>query len=86
MNAADQIEQIARAAITGLATASREFSAVQRRLSEVADHHRQATADVTAQLRADLETVADACDSPTPRILLPADVAEASPHRGRHSE
>ncbi|WLP91621.1 hypothetical protein [Gordonia sp. NB41Y] len=86
MNTADQIEQIARATTTRLAEASREFSAVQRRLSGVADQHRQATADATARLRADLEVAADACDSPTPRILLPADVAEASPHRGRHSE
>ncbi|MFT4127173.1 MAG: hypothetical protein QM662_13225 [Gordonia sp. (in: high G+C Gram-positive bacteria)] len=82
MKAADQIESLARETTTALAAASREFTATLRRLAaEVDDHCR--THDEVAGLRADLESAAAAADHPTPRILLPADLADASPHRRR---
>ncbi|MGC4934186.1 hypothetical protein ACLQ3C_10935 [Gordonia sp. DT30] len=80
MNAAEQIEHLARGTVGRLTMASRAYSALQQGLmADLDDHHRTHRTEVQ-QLRTDLETAADACDNATPRILLPADVAEASPH------
>ncbi|GAA1481701.1 hypothetical protein GCM10009624_21410 [Gordonia sinesedis] len=79
MNLADQIDAVARSTIDQLAAASRAFSAEQLRLGREFDE-RAATGRTDRQLRADLETAADAADSATPRIMLPADMAGASPH------
>lgn len=86
MNPADQIEAVARATTAAVAAASREFTATQRRLSGQLDADRAARRNDVEQLRADLESAADAADNATPRILLPADVAEASPHRSSTDE
>ncbi|MEY1676322.1 hypothetical protein CYJ73_04045 [Gordonia terrae] len=80
MNLADQIEAMARTATAGVAEASHLFSAQQRDLElAMADHRRNAVRSETQRLRDDLENDADAADA-TPGILLPADVADASPH------
>lgn len=79
MNLADQIEAVARDTIDRVAAASREFSAEQMRLGHEFDELSVATR-TDRRMRADLETAADAADSATPRIMLPADMAGASPH------
>ena len=80
MNLADQIEAMARTATAGVAEASHVFSAQQRDLGLAMDAHRHnAVQSDTQRLRDDLENAADAADA-TPGIMLPADVADASPH------
>ncbi|MFW0796129.1 hypothetical protein AAFP30_20115 [Gordonia sp. CPCC 205515] len=91
MNLADQIEAIARAATTQVVDASNEFSTTQRRLAqELAEHQageRPADQpDDLDDLRSRLDDEADRADSVTPRILLPADMAEGSPHETRIGE
>ncbi|MGV9858183.1 hypothetical protein ACWDTD_05985 [Gordonia sp. NPDC003425] len=80
MNLADQIEGITRDATDRVAAASRAFSLAQAELTERASTERR-DASAAARLRAELLDDADAADAATPRIMLPADVAEASPHR-----
>ena len=80
MNLADQIEALARTATPAVAEASHVFSARQRDLELAMDEHRRnAVRSETQQLRDELENAADAADA-TPGIMLPADVADASPH------
>lgn len=80
MNLADQIEALARSSTAGVAEASHLFSARQRDLElAMDDHRRHAVRSETQRLRDDLESAADAADA-TPGIMLPADVADASPH------
>lgn len=80
MNLADQIDAIARRATARVVAASHEFSATQRRLmAEVADH-RADTATPGERLRGELHREAEVAEFVTPRILLPADRADASPH------
>ena len=82
MNLADQIDAISRTATGEVVEASRAYSATQRRLAEEYAEHEEAVASVQRRLRHQLEVDAEIADNATPRILLPADVAEASPHRG----
>lgn len=86
MNAADQIESLTRQTVGRLTAASRAFSEIQQQVAADLDDHRRARQGEVQQLRADLESAADARDSATPRILLPADVADASPHRTTDTE
>ncbi|WP_055474862.1 hypothetical protein [Gordonia sp. HS-NH1] len=80
MNLADQIEALARSCTAAVAEASHRFSARQRDLElAMDDHRRTAVRSETQQMRDDLENAADAADA-TPGIMLPADVADASPH------
>ncbi|RPA12160.1 hypothetical protein [Gordonia sp. OPL2] len=81
MNLADQIEAIARRATAHVTAASNAFSETQRRLVAELGDHRDENADPRERLREGLRREADAADVDTPRLLLPADVAEASPHR-----
>lgn len=80
MNLADQIEAIARRATAHVTAASNAFSDTQRRLTAELAEHREDN-DPRERLREGLRREADAADVDTPRLLLPADVAEASPHR-----
>ena len=82
MNLADQIEAISRDATREVVGASRMYSATQRRLAAEFAEHTEATQSAQLRLRRQLEIDADIADVATPRIMLPADVAEASPHRG----
>ncbi|MCZ4578126.1 hypothetical protein O4158_03235 [Gordonia amicalis] len=80
MSLADQIEALARSATAEVADASRRFSAAQRDLElAMAEHRRTAVQSETERLRAELEHEADAADA-LPGIMLPADMADASPH------
>ncbi|MBD0861999.1 hypothetical protein IA539_12355 [Gordonia sp. zg691] len=80
MNLADQIEALARNATADVAEASRRFSAAQRDLAlAMTEHRRNAVQSETDRLREDLENTADAADA-VPGIMLPADMADASPH------
>ncbi|WP_238422080.1 hypothetical protein [Gordonia sp. 'Campus'] len=80
MNLADQIEALARSATADVAGASHRFSARQRDLDlAMADHLRNSVRSETERLREELENAAEAADA-TPGIMLPADVADASPH------
>ncbi|GAC48708.1 hypothetical protein [Gordonia aichiensis] len=76
---ADQIEGIARAAIESIVAASREFSTTQHELARALAEHRRDAGSQTARLRAQLEDDADGAEA-MPRLLLPADMTEASPH------
>ncbi|AZG44956.1 hypothetical protein [Gordonia insulae] len=84
MNLADQIEAIARRATAQVIAASHTYSDVQRRLAAELAEHRHST-DPDVRLREKLRQEADVADAP-PRIMLPADVAEASPHRSATDE
>ncbi len=86
MNAAEQIEHLTRSTIGSLTAASREFSETQQVLVARLDDHLLAHRTEVSQLRTDLQTAADAADNATPRILLPADIAEASPHGAAATE
>lgn len=86
MNLADQIESISRRAVGDVVDASRTYSETQRRLAGEYAEHLDATASAQQRLRHQLEVEADIADNATPRIMLPADVAEASPHRGASGE
>jgi len=78
VNLSDQIEQVARAATAEVAAASRTFSLAQQDLAK--EYAAQRSSDVGAQaVRAGLEEQADAADA-LPGIMLPADVADSSPH------
>ncbi|MFT4044080.1 MAG: hypothetical protein QM673_13050 [Gordonia sp. (in: high G+C Gram-positive bacteria)] len=81
MNLADQIEAISRAATERVVGAARDFSAAQARLGAQLADHRRAAATSADQLRAELLDDAQVGGNRTPRIMLPADIAEASPHR-----
>lgn len=94
MNAADQIEMLTGRTVGALTRASREFTGLQRALTDELDRHRRGHLDEhrrghgddTARLRRSLTDAADACDNVTPRIMLPADMSEASPHRSDPNE
>jgi len=80
VNLADQIEALARSATAQVADASHRFTGAQRDLAAtMAEHRRTAPRSRTELLREDLEHQADAADA-LPSIMLPADVADASPH------
>ncbi|AZZ82956.1 MULTISPECIES: hypothetical protein [Gordonia] len=80
MSLADQIEALARSATAEVADASHRFSAAQRDLDlAMTEHRRTAAQSETDRLRAQLEHEADAADA-LPGIMLPADMADASPH------
>ena len=80
MNLADQIEALARSATAAVADASHRFSAAQRDLGHaMTDHRRAAVPSETERLREALEHEAEAADA-LPGIMLPADMADASPH------
>ncbi|GAC70513.1 hypothetical protein [Gordonia soli] len=81
MNLADQIEAVSRRATDTIVAASTEFSTTQNRLAAEFAEHRRAGAGAEVDHREALERAADLADTATPRILLPADTAEASPHR-----
>ncbi|MGW5522628.1 hypothetical protein [Gordonia sp. NPDC003950] len=83
MNAAEQIEMIARRTVATVTAESRRFSEATLRLATELGEHQQIRRNEVADLRTELQAAADACDTATPRILLPADMSEASPHRGR---
>lgn len=85
MNLADQIEALARAATNDVAAASQRFSTRQRDLeATMSEHRRHAVVSDRERLRADLEDAADAADA-TPMIMLPADIADATPHSPWHT-
>ncbi|MGC4962248.1 hypothetical protein ACPXCG_01070 [Gordonia sp. DT218] len=86
MNLADQIEAVARRATAEVVAASHAYAATQRRLASDLADFRSASAAPDQRLREKLQTDADIADTATPRILLPADVAEASPHRSAPDE
>ncbi|ATD70243.1 hypothetical protein M0655_22170 [Gordonia amicalis] len=80
MSLADQIEALARSATAEVADASHRFSAAQRDLEiAMTDHRRTAEQSAAQRLRAELEREANAADA-LPGIMLPADMADASPH------
>ncbi|MEO9328341.1 hypothetical protein [Gordonia aurantiaca] len=80
MNLADQIEALARSATAQVADASHRFTAAQRDLAQaMADHRRTMLRSRTEMLREELEHDADAAGT-VPSIMLPADIADASPH------
>lgn len=81
MKLADQIEEIARQATARIVDASHRYSATQDRLAGELEHHQVEHADPDDRLRVRLEAQAEIADTATPRIMLPADRAEASPHR-----
>ncbi|MEE3848897.1 hypothetical protein VZC37_01030 [Gordonia sp. LSe1-13] len=80
MNLADQIEAIARRATARVVAASNDFSTAQRGLAAEVAEHRASVATPDQRMRDQLRRDADVADCATPRILLPADMAEASPH------
>ncbi|MDY6807663.1 hypothetical protein GIY30_16950 [Gordonia sp. HNM0687] len=80
MNLADQIDAIARRATARVVAASNEFSATQRGLVAELAEHRAAVATPGERLRGELHREAEVAEVATPRILLPADRAESSPH------
>lgn len=86
MNTAEQIEFLARQGTDRLGVLSREFTAAQDRLAGDLTAHRQQRHDADAHLRDELAAQADAVDSATPRIMLPADQAQASPHHPEHGK
>lgn len=82
MNPADQIDAVARAVTDRIAQASHVFTVEQDRLRRdlnVADGPGCAESS-DRRLRETLQDAADAADTVTPRVLLPADRAGASPH------
>lgn len=92
MNLADQIEAIARTATTHVVDASNEFSVTQRRLTqELAEYQdgapghgeHESTDDDRDHFRSHVDHEAEATGSVLPRLLVPADMAEANPHQPR---
>lgn len=83
MKAADQIELVARQATGELAAISRAFTATQRQLAGDLATHRGMHDDAEVRLRADLTLAAEMSEVSTPQIMLPADMAQASPHHRR---
>lgn len=79
MSLADQIDAIARGATESIVVASREFTATQAGLATALAEHRRRSGTQTARMREQLVDDADEADA-LPRVLLPADLAEASPH------
>ena len=79
MSLADQIDAITRGATESIVVASREFTATQAELASTIAEHRRRSGSQTARMREQLVDDADEADA-LPRLLLPADLAEASPH------
>ncbi|GAB35287.1 hypothetical protein [Gordonia otitidis] len=79
MTIADQIDALARAATESIVGASREFSATQTDLASACAEHRSRPGSPSTLAREQLVIDADEADA-LPRVLLPADMAEASPH------
>ena len=79
MSLADQIDAIARGATESIVGASREFTATQAQLARTLAEHRRRSGTQTARMRDQLVDDADEADG-VPRLLLPADLADASPH------
>lgn len=78
MTLSDQIDEVTRRGLGDIVAATQRYIAEQDRLRAALAEH---AADAPEQrLRADLEQRAQAADSPTPRLLLPAQMAHASPH------
>ena len=86
MNSADQIESIARATTDRLAAISRTFSAKQQQLIEEQTRERASRPDDDTKIREELRLAADLAEVSTPRIMLPADMAQASPHHRGSTE
>ncbi|MDL9938322.1 hypothetical protein QSJ18_16340 [Gordonia sp. ABSL1-1] len=84
MNPADQIEAVARMATAHVAAASRKLSGIQRDLADALAAHRAAHVGADDRLCARLQAQADAEDN-LPGILLPADMAQGSPHLSRRN-
>ena len=80
MRDADQIEDIGRRSGDKIANALRDYAGRRAMLVKAARPSWAATESAT---RDRLRREADLCDTGSPRILLPADVASGSPHSRR---
>ena len=79
MSLADQIDAITRGATESIVVGSREVTAPQAELASPLAEHRRRSGSQAARMREQLVDDADEADA-LPRLLLPADLAEASPH------
>ena len=80
MRVADEIEDIGRRAGDKVSNALRDYADRRAALARAARPSWAATESAT---RDRLQREADLCDTDSPRILLPADVASGSPHSRR---